>query len=357
MARLIRKLRKIYKGMYISLRRFNLTRVVKNDKKSHTDKWVLTKEQEASAKRFYSRYKNISLLYHNFYTEKRGEYSDEYLPDDLYYNYVDMYYNDHQEALVFDNKCLYKTLFPSANHPQTICRRQNGFWFLGDDLVIVTPDEAAKAVLAQKECFIKRATDCGGGVGVWHFDASQKTSGDFNKLVDSIQEDIIVQEPIKQHEALAKLNSSSVNTIRSVSYLGEDGVTVYANVLRIGSGGSRVDNISSGGLTCNIDDQGLLSGKAYRSSGQVITVHPDSGIAFEKYALPSFDKLQEQIKTFHLQIPQFRLVSWDFTIGEDGEPVFIEANMSSGGINIVQLSHGPLFGKDTKERLDEVFSK
>ncbi len=110
MSKAITKMRKIYKDSYILLRRLHLKRVVSRDKRAHTGAWVLSKEQERAAKDFFRDYRPIDLLYHNFYTEKRGEFSAEYLPDDLYYGYVDMAYNDHQAALVFDNKCLYPQL-------------------------------------------------------------------------------------------------------------------------------------------------------------------------------------------------------------------------------------------------------
>ncbi len=355
MGNLILKFRKFYKWVYIFLRRFNLKRVVKSDKKRNTNTWVLSGEQTKSAKSFYSDYKNISLIYHNFYTEKRGEYHDEYLPDDLYYNYVDMYYNDHQTALIFDNKALYDTIFHNVKQPETICKRRNGFWFLGNETTPATLLDVWDSVFSENECFIKRAVDCGGGVGVWHFDTSVNNKDSFLKIVNNVKEDIIIQKAIKPHPDMSRINPSCINTIRTVSYLGNDGVKIYANVLRMGSGGSKVDNISSGGLTCNIDNDGRLGEWAYKSNGEKIQIHPDSNVKFEGYIIPSFEKIQKIVKEIHYQIPQFRLVSWDFTIDNCAEPVLVEANMSSGGINVVQLAHGPLFGKDTKKILDEVF--
>lgn len=63
------------------------------------------------------------------------------------------------------------------------------------------------------------------------------------------------------------------------------------------------------------------------------------------------------MKRLHPQIPHFRLVSWDFSIDENGEPVLIEANLNCGGIDVNQMNNGPLFGEDTKKVLDEVFGK
>ena len=354
---LITKLRKLNKKVYIRLRRWNIKKVVTKEKKEHMNKWVLTKEQKKLAKSFYAPYRKISMLYHNFYTEKREEFCAEYLPDDVYYNYVDMYYNDHQTALIFDNKCRYTKLFPNTKHAETIVYRLNGFWFDKEDNLI-NKDIAVEKVLSEKDCFIKRAVDCGGGLGVFYFESENKTAKDLLSVIDKIQEDIIVQQPIKQHKDLAKINSSSVNTIRTVSFLDKnEGVKIYANIFRMGVDGSKFDNINSGGVICDIDDSGKLKQRAYTKKGEVFFKHPNSQVEFLGYQIPSFERLQEEVKKLHLKIPQFRLVAWDFTIDEFGDPTFVEVNMSSGGINIVQLPHGPLFGSDTEKILKEVFNK
>jgi len=75
------------------------------------------------------------------------------------------------------------------------------------------------------------------------------------------------------------------------------------------------------------------------------------------YQLPSYDKAVELVKKTHPRIAHFRSVSWDIAIVEDGTPVLIEANLCRGGIDLLQLNNGPLFGDDTKIILDEVFGK
>lgn len=56
-------------------------------------------------------------------------------------------------------------------------------------------------------------------------------------------------------------------------------------------------------------------------------------------------------------MPHFRLISWDFAVDIDHEPVMIEANLRYGELDFHQLNNGPLFGKDTRKILDEVFGK
>ena len=126
----------------------------------------------------------------------------------------------------------------------------------------------------------------------------------------------------------------------------------------MGIAGMRVDNASSGGVDCGVTENGMLQAVAHsKTNGECYQKHPTSGIKFEGYIIPSYDKVIETVKYMHPQIPHFRLVSWDFTIDEKGDPIFIEANLNCGGLHINQINNGPLFGEDTKQILDEVFGK
>ena len=55
----------------------------------------------------------------------------------------------------------------------------------------------------------------------------------------------------------------------------------------------------------------------------------------------------------HEQIPHFDIVSWDFAVGEDGKPIFLEVNFR-GAAFIYQFACGPLFGDLTSSVLESV---
>lgn len=276
------------------------------------------------------------------------------MPDDFYYGWVDTYFNDHQEALVFGNKCLYKKYFPFLNHPETVARKINGFWFKGDEENIISFEDMVSYLSENTPCFIKRAVDCGGGEGVFYCDKDNLKEN--IKKILSIKEDIIIQKAIKQNGELNRIYDSSVNTIRIVSLLTENGVKIYGTVLRSGVNGSKVDNTSSGGVIVEIKENGELNDYAYSKSGKM-EEHPNSHTKFKGFSVPSFDKIKEAVKKAHPCMPMFKLISWDFAVGENGEPIFVEANLSSGGCNIIQLASGPFFKEDTKEILDMIFKK
>lgn len=53
-----------------------------------------------------------------------------------------------------------------------------------------------------------------------------------------------------------------------------------------------------------------------------------------------------------LMVPQVGSINWDFTIGADGSPIVIEANMEGGSIWLSEMAHGcSPFGERTSEVL------
>ena len=150
------------------------------------------------------------------------------------------------------------------------------------------------------------------------------------------------------------MNLESVNTIRHLSFLENGNVTVYSSILRMGANHSRVDNASSGGVTCGITKSGRLKPVGYSLSGERFEKHPTSGVAFDSVTVPSFEKSLRFVESLHRSFPLFRILSWDIAIDQDGDPVLLETNMYRGGIHFHQLNNGPLFGEDQDRILSEV---
>ena len=339
--------------LYAIISRHRQKKMWRKNLAKNTINQVLTKSEQTAALEFYKPYCNISTIAHNYYTEKTGIFCPDYIPDDMHYTHIDPYFNNWKSAKFIDNKCQYPALFKNVTHAENIIWRTNGLWFR--DFSVPLSYEEINAVLAQhSEIFVKIATESLAGKGVF-FISGQDLIASFWNQVAQIPADIVVQKPIVQHERLSHINGSSVNTIRSISLLTSQGVVIYSSILRMGIDGAKVDNASSGGITCGIDKNGCLKKYAYKMSGEKFLQHPNSNVSFEAYSIPSFDKIQKLIPTLHCQIPHFRLVSWDFAVREDGEPVLIEANLCYGEIDFHQINNGPLFGDDTRNILDEVF--
>ena len=352
----IRKSIKVtFKRVSTGYKRYFIGRDWRRFAEQYTKEKSLSPEQKQAVLERYRPYKKVSCVFHEYYTEKTGRFCVNYMPDDLYYNYIDRFYNDWDMATIFDNKCYYTSFFRGVKHPGTVALRINGMWF-NSNRELINRDELFSKLLQEPEIFIKKATESDGGHGVFYLDAD----GIRQKAMDIVLKmngDLIIQQPIRQHEKLGRFNDKSVNSIRILTLLTEEGVKVYSCLLRMGMNGARVDNSSSGGVSCGIDENGRLKRYSYTNFGDRFEKHPGTDIEYLGYEVPGFSHVMEVAKELACQMPYFRLVSWDFAVDIDGDPVLIEANLKYGGMDFHQLNNGPLFGDDADKILAEVFSK
>lgn len=344
-------------GLFAWYHRVHLRSLWAKRVKESSPEDVLTAQQKKEIVDLYSPYCKINTLFHNFYTDKTGIFCRDYIPDDIYDAYIDPYFNCAEEAVWIDNKCFYERYFPAVKQPETIARRINNFWFV--DGKIVSEQDIFALLQKENAVFVKEAVESMGGHGVTFIENKGETYADeLKKTVAQIRSDIVIQKPLKQHAVLSHLNESSVNTVRCISLLKDSGeVRIYSSILRMGVRGAKVDNASSGGITTGITQDGKLKKVAYTKYGEKCEAHPTSGVVFDSYDIPGYEKVIETVKKAHWMVPRFRLVSWDFCIDEAGEPVLIEANLHRGELDFHQLNNGPLFGEDTVEILEKVFGR
>ena len=312
----------------------------------------LSFEQIKQVYDYYSFVPKINVNSHRFYTKATGVFDKKYLPDDIFFAYIDPYFNQWDEAVKIDNKAYYRMIFNDIKQPETVVFRCGNLWFERSGNQISYSD-AVQKICSYCGVFLKRATESEGGHGVFYLEDDRF---EIESVIAKIDGDIVVQVPLRQHPAIGRLNPNSVNTIRIISLLTHYGVKPYSSVLRIGVGESKVDNASSGGITCGIEANGRLKAVAYSNNGTKFLEHPTTGIKFDTVVIPSFDKAIEMVKYIHLRLPHFKLISWDIAIDENEDPVLIEANLRYGEIDFHQLNNGPLFGDDTDEILSEVFN-
>ncbi len=132
----------------------------------------------------------------------------------------------------------------------------------------------------------------------------------------------IVQEFMKQHPALDKLNASSINCIRMITYSTGSRVVIDADhsILRIGRPGMRTNDMPEGAIPILIDKDGKISDIAY-------SINPMERIetGLGGYEIPYFQEALDLCVRLHKAIPELFTIGWDVAIGPDG-PVIIEGN-------------------------------
>ena len=146
----------------------------------------------------------------------------------------------------------------------------------------------------------------------------------------------VVEELIIQSEDMARLNPSSVNTVRCITMNTRNGVNVPFGFLRIGASGSFVDNAGSGGICCAIDmTTGKVITDGFNERGYRYSLHPDSGIVFKGLTLPDWSQLLITADKVASEVPNVKTIGWDFAHTDKGW-VIVEGNAMSQ-IEVLQI--------------------
>lgn len=354
----VAKLQKMYLGIYETAKKKLISKNVKGFvRKSLCNKNVLSEEEDKKVSDFWSHYVKIDPVFHAFYKEKAGVFDPLFVPHDVYINQVDAYFNIREASWWLDHKCLYDRLFTGIRQPVNIAYRMGGFWY-DAQWQPLSMTQVLALISLESATVVKAATrsECGNGVQFIE-GGSEGIVSAFKTALEKQTGDIVIQRPLIQHESLSVMHPSSVNTLRIISLLTEDGPKIYSTIVRMGGCGERIDNNIATGLFCGVKDTGELAPYAYRLNGDRFEAHPSSGFVFKGHRLAGVEKAQELVRKAAIMLPLFRLVSWDIVIDSDGEPLMLECNLAKGSISYHQLTNGPLFGEDTRKVLDEVFGK
>lgn len=319
----------------------------------------LTAAQEQEILAYWKPYRKMDkeLRWFAFYNAICTDKSQlkRYIPDHIFYGEIDRYFTSARRCEGLDDKNLYDLYFHDVRMPRTIIRKVGNDIFDGQYNPI-TMDEALRLCAEVGQVVSKEARLSSGGHGVQFFDLSQ---GDIDAFKLSLDGDVNVnvQEAIQQHETLNMIHDKSINTLRIMSLLLDGKVHILSSVLRMGRDGARVDNASSGGIVCGINGDGTLKEYAYDTTGRRCSQHPQGAI-FKGIQITGYDKCCELIKKLAGRFcTATRLISWDFAVGEDGEPILIEVNLTYGEVDFHQMCNGPIFGDMTEEIISRVYQK
>ncbi len=313
----------------------------------------LSKGQEADIKAFFRKYfgKEVPTYWHQYLYSRNGLYSEKYIPASIYNTEIVYRLNKYQFRHAYVDKGFYDTLFPDINRPRTIIKNVNGYYY--DERYPLTIEEALERCCNLKEAIIKPTLGGTWGKGVQLLRIEDGLVTNLNctlkDLFSQYKHSFIVQERLQQHEDVARLNPTSLNTIRVLSIrMGIEIVVLYA-VVRIGRKGEVVDNETAGGIKADINLlTGKIKGPAFGSPKEGLMHATDVGTVLEGYQLPSFKELLDMVKEMHSRLPYFDLVGWDMSIDKNGKPALIEWNRAA---ELSQVAHGPAFGDLTEEIL------
>lgn len=140
----------------------------------------------------------------------------------------------------------------------------------------------------------------------------------------------LIQKRLVQHDRMAALNPSSINSLRVVTMLGRNcpEAVSLATAIRIGAAGNIVDNLSGGGYCAGVDQaSGGLCAIPRSKAGAQLSAAPLGLDTLEGYSIPHYDEAVRHCLQLHEMIgPAPITIGWDVAIGPEG-PVILEGNM------------------------------
>ena len=306
---------------------------------------TLTEAERAAGLRFLRQFspKYRNLDWHTTLTSVTGRFEAGYVPEDLFYVAIEPALNARDREAQVTDKNGYDRMGLPLPLPETVARIVRGR-LVGPDFRPLSMDDLVSSAERDgaAEVVLKPTLGIGGGKDV-QFVAPRDLPRTLTPLFEhrGAWEDWIIQRVFRQSAAMAAFNPDSVNTLRIMTYRMQSGVVRHlSTVLRIGRGGSRVDNQSSGGLTCGVDN-GVLRPVAHLMY-QPFEVHPDWDVPFAGARVPSWREAVDGCIRAHEMVPTMDLMSWDIAIDTEERPVLIEFNTYQQALLMHQKENGPL---------------
>ena len=174
--------------------------------------------------------------------------------------------------------------------------------------------------------FIVKPFDGSGGKGIFIADSHEFPNEE--TLFQAIRRHghVVVEELIVQTEKMCALHPASLNTVRVPTVKLQDRVEVLTPTLRIGRGGSVVDNASSGGIIVSVDaGTGICTQNGMDEHNGIYLQTPDTGVILPGFQIPRWDEALLLVKALAEVVPGNHYVGWDIALTDNGW-VMVEGN-------------------------------
>lgn len=317
--------------------------------KSAISSETLSYKQKKELSAYYGQFGlKVDCRWHEYLYAVTGEFNVKNIPENLYHCCIEPLFTRGSED--FEDKAYMERLLPNVKMPENYFQRMNGYYYDGKGRMISENEMLKNLSKLDEKVIIKPSVLTGGGRAV-SLISGQNVD---HRLLELYGKDFLIQRRILQHPQYSRFNESSVNTEKIISFLYKGDVYILTSILRIGAPGACTDTASGGrGYTIGIKENGQLNDVGFNILGEKF--HKDAaGKSFSSIQLESHQDICEIIKQAHAMLPKFGIISWDFAVDVDREPILIEYNLNYPDVLIYQMNNGPLFGNLTDEILDSI---
>jgi len=264
-----------------------------------------------------------------------------------YYLFFPKFFKDY--GILTEDKEITYRIFDSykIQQPVFLLHFKNGF-FYDKQKNKITESETDQIINESRasKLFFKPTHGLGGkGILVYRKSANFSDNNEnilnakfiLNTLTD--KDDYILQEGLLQHSELNKIYPDAINTFRVMTKVHNGNCSILYAMLRMGQGGSQLDNASQHGLVCRVNiENGSFNSFANTGLGKTLIEHPDTGFIFKDYVFPHWQKVMDFVKNAAEKMESVGFIGWDVAYTING-PVIIEMN-AGAGLEYLQDCHG-----------------
>lgn len=315
--------------------------IIEAEKLSTEPIYRLSEEQKKEIRSFWKRYDiDISCFdWHEFFYSRTSCERPDFVPKTAFNFDIKPYLSDLRFAPTWSDKSYLDYFVKGVQTPVNIVRNVNGN-LLDTDFNHISRQQADDQMKQFDMLVIKPTVFTNTGKGVQLL----KPPYSIDELIKSYKRDFVIQLPLRQHADMAKLNKSSVNTIRMNTVVLDGQAHVMSSFVKVGQAGEFADNNGKDRYFVGISvSDGKLKNYAINHDMMQFNKLP-SGFEFAGQTIPGFEKACEMVCAAHLQLAHFGLAFWDVCIRENGEPCIVEVNLTAPDSAIAQAAAGPFFG-------------
>lgn len=158
----------------------------------------------------------------------------------------------------------------------------------------------------------------------------------FNQMLEKGA--FVLEELIEQASPLKDLHPQSINTVRIATFRNGEEVSIIGAGVRMGAGGSTVDNAGAGGLYAGVDvEYGLIHSVGRDNLNNRYTLHPDTGCKIVGFELPEWENALELVNKVAKEKHGATMIAWDLAYSTKGWLV-VEGN-DVGDLRVLQAPY------------------
>jgi len=258
----------------------------------------------------------------------------------------------------YADKNTYDIIFNNFRQAKTVLKRVRSH-YIKDINELINREEASNTILTDNSEYIIKPSDTNNGIGInkLRIEKNSMMLGNNKVILEDLENkyghNFLIQEVIKQHSVMSKPHPSSVNTLRMVTLRWEQEIINIYTFARFGVNNDVKDNAGSGGLSVGVQKSGKFMDYGIQDNQKVLT-HPTTNMKISDFGMiPNYDTFLTFAKDLHKEIIHHDYISWDIAVGEDGQPILVEANFfGSCFLNQIALA-SPTFHDLTTEILQD----